>query len=146
MRAQHDQEPADLPFGREELQALLTSLEICDDASRESLSNGRERLDVCRDVSVSFDSRLKSNLTSGLPQLLMGAVRFGSQVGGAHHNQVVELVLSASVALDLELRAIIEALCVAEHEATVPGSDYHSLASPLTFRLPDSLFQLLQVL
>lgn len=83
-------------------------------------------------VTVSSPFRLRPNLTSELLQFLRGVAGFGNQYVEAHWSCVVELVLSASMAMELESRAIIETLGATEHGDTIPGADSDPPGCPPT--------------
>lgn len=62
-------------------------------------------------------------LTCSLLQLLMGAAQLVIQGVAAHRSHIVELVSSASAALELELYVIIYTLRLAKRVTTVSGPD-----------------------
>lgn len=66
--------------------------------------------------------RLKSDLSSSLGKFLMGFARFVNETVGVYRICVVELILSASNVLELELLAMVETFRSAERSGTVPSS------------------------
>lgn len=119
VRAQYDQENADLGYEHDVLQALLATYDNRSETSLNSLRVARERLEAFKRASVSSHLHLELYLSSSFGQFWMGVARFINEAVRVHRTGIIELVSSASDTLELESRYIVQVLRSPERMYTV---------------------------